>query len=467
MWLVILAFTLWGVREAGDEPPVIGRPSHFTGAVGIFTSVEASAKPTVLEVGQPLIFTVRIMAPDTPRRPPSRPDIRRLPEFTKRFLIEDLPEANRSSTEWEYRYILRPLDESVAEIPAVRFDYYRPGIVPAEKGYQTRYSEPIALTVHALQPLLTVESEVGGPIPPSLYELAEDAEILRRDQPYGVPWIPLLVAALGPPFIIGSLCYWKGQASPLVLAAMVMLRYTAAEPSDSELLERGIESFRAGLTARAAGGAADDYFAQAAADFRTLRHRGYQSAPLLRNEGNAWLWAGDLPNAILAYRRGLRFEPGEPALRENLAYARRLAHPDGYGRAYPEVPPAAGPVLAWAAILLYTVAVALLGYWWISRRRALLTSAGLALLGALVAVAGLWLYQRQLDREAHPIAVVTHDGTELHSGDGNLYPLRREEPLFRGEELRLVFIRGDWLQVETADNTVGWVPARFVLTETD
>src|SRR5262245_48200826 len=110
----------------------------------------------------------------------------------------------------------------------------------------------------------------------------------------------------------------------ILLALSLTLPVLAADPlTDAELLARAETAFQQGLATRATPRSAREHFAQAAADYGTLRQRGDRSAALLRNQGNAYLLAGELPRAILAYRRGLHLAPGDRRLRSNLAYARQ------------------------------------------------------------------------------------------------------------------------------------------------
>src|SRR5439155_1704350 len=64
------------------------------------------------------------------------------------------------------------------------------------------------------------------------------------------------------------------------------------------------------------------------------RRRGAHNPILYRNLGHAHLLAGELPEAILAYRRGLRLDPANGDLQNGLAAAHSqvLYAPDGFGR---------------------------------------------------------------------------------------------------------------------------------------
>jgi len=63
--------------------------------------------------------------------------------------------------------------------------------------------------------------------------------------------------------------------------------------------------------------------------------------------------------------------------------------------------------------------------------------------------------------------VITADGVPLREGNGVAYPARYDAPLNRGVEARLLFVRGDWLQIELAGGEVGWVPGASTVSDAD
>lgn len=69
----------------------------------------------------------------------------------------------------------------------------------------------------------------------------------------------------------------------------------------------------------------DGHYADAAATYEQIRAAGLESGPVEFNTGNAYLKAGDVGRAVLAYERARRFIPGDPDLGANLAFARELA----------------------------------------------------------------------------------------------------------------------------------------------
>jgi hypothetical protein len=216
------------------------------------------------------------------------------------------------------------------------------------------------------------------------------------------------------------------------------------------------------------------FFQKAAAAYEELGRRGHRNAALFRNQGNACLLAGDLPSAILAYRRGLRLAPQDKGLQADLTYARdRVAYPsaDPFGR--PPVghwPPWLPRLSAWGYVAViacwYGLAWVGLTRWRMTRQgRTLglaLAAFALAALFALGLVFEEWQHHQEL---LHPVVVIGQDGTFLRKGNGSSYPNRYDTPLNRGAEARLHFARGSWLHIELAGGEAGWVPRSAVLVD--
>src|SRR5262249_40982996 len=79
---------------------------------------------------------------------------------------------------------------------------------------------------------------------------------------------------------------------------------------------------------RANGLYADGRYAEAAAEYERVLGTGVASANVYFNLGNAYLKAGDVGRAVLAYERARRLAPGDPDVRANLAFAREQGGED-------------------------------------------------------------------------------------------------------------------------------------------
>jgi tetratricopeptide (TPR) repeat protein len=252
---------------------------------------------------------------------------------------------------------------------------------------------------------------------------------------------------------------------------------TAAALSDAELLQWAETAFSAGVKLRQTKPAhAVRSFREAAADYEELRRRGADNPDLYRNAGNAWLLAGDLPRAILAYRRGLRLAPNDTALRDHLAAAREevvYPPPGGFGRPpvdqHPPWLPRLSPAVFLAAALgLYVLGWLAMTRWAMTHRGWLLTTGIATFVAALVLGAGwAWLALEEQEETQQPLVVINSDGVLLRSGNGLSYPALYKTPVNRGVEARLLVRRGDWLKIRLADGESGWVPGEYALVDSD
>lgn len=251
-----------------------------------------------------------------------------------------------------------------------------------------------------------------------------------------------------------------------------------AEPdaglSDRDLLERAEAEFHEGLHLRRDRDQAGPHFRNAAGCFDELRQRGIGNPALYCNLGNAYLLSGDLPRAILSYRRGLHRSPSNFDLRERLAEARaRVAYPASgdLGRPRsddrpPWLPHLRSRWLMFAAVACYAVGCLGVTRWRMVAHGRLLTMGFLTLL--LAGVLSGWLMLRaheQRDREVHPLVVIARDGVLLRRGNGMVFPPRYDTPINRGVEGRLLFERGGWVQIELSSGEIGWVPRDAVLVD--
>lgn len=224
-----------------------------------------------------------------------------------------------------------------------------------------------------------------------------------------------------------------------------------------DVLTRGEAAYAAGLHERQNGGSGREQFLEAARHYEELRTRGARNVLLYRNLGNAYLMADDLPRAILMYRLGLRREPGDRALSDNLARAReRVVFVEGSAVGQPpEDTRSAWPPWAFALAVVLSVAGWACLARWLMLGNGRLLAAGLTLLA--LAAASSWLALRAGVRPARPLAVIARDGVMLRRGDDAAYPPRIATPLNRGVEAEVLFEREGWLQIELAGGEVGWV----------
>jgi hypothetical protein len=191
---------------ADDEaqPPVKGRPVLFSGIVGA-VEIQASAAPTELQAESPLVFKLRLKGPST-LATLAVPDLHKVKGFDTAFAIRLLAQRwlpQEKTREFEFE--LRPRNSSIAAIPPFPFVIY----VPAEKGYQTRYTQSIPL--HVTPPPATSVQELkieNIPESPAEQKLSFDfspAVLAEPTQPWAPTWGLLVLIGVLPAVLV----WWR------------------------------------------------------------------------------------------------------------------------------------------------------------------------------------------------------------------------------------------------------------------
>ena len=139
--------------------PEQGRPADFTGAIGRF-SVDATAKPTDVGVGDPITVTFRVRSDDEAslegvRLPPFHLD----PSLAANFRIpSDDAAGSIANGVKTFTQTFRPLSDAVKEIPPLRLSFFD----PARNEYATAESRPIPIAVSPSERLSLNRIVSGG-----------------------------------------------------------------------------------------------------------------------------------------------------------------------------------------------------------------------------------------------------------------------------------------------------------------
>ena len=206
---------------------------------------------------------------------------------------------------------------------------------------------------------------------------------------------------------------------------------------------------------------ADGRYAEAAAEYEHVLGTGVASTNVYFNLGNAYLKAGDVGRAVLAYERARRLAPGDPDVRANLAFARQHGGEDDEPPRWTRVAfPLAG---VWSSDTMLAVAAAA---WWafflLLAARHLLPAArrpvGWAALAAavLLAVSGASAAYRLWTVDFRREAVVVASApvaVRFEPTAGGTVHFRA----MTGSRLRLLSERDGWVQVARPDGLRGWV----------
>lgn len=229
--------------------------------------------------------------------------------------------------------------------------------------------------------------------------------------------------------------------------------------------------FMEGVANRDSAAAARPKFALAATWYDGNWDRGARSPGLALNRGRAHFLAGNLPQAIRAFRDGLDLYPWDADLQRALTTARAaVAYPTESvpgERVRPNPPSSLRHRISPWDLFLAASASAL--HLTVGLARRLTAQDGwatpLAVVGLLgliaVAAAGIMIAADQ----PSPVVVLADDEV-LRTGNGPSFPARTDAPLPRGAEVRELARRGGWVQVELPGGAVGWVRDSVVLGDT-
>jgi hypothetical protein len=176
--------------------------------------------------------------------------------------------------------------------------------------------------------------------------------------------------------------------------------------------------------------------------------------------GRASFLAGDVSEAIAAFRSGLKRYPADPELQRGWRHCRaKLGNEVGPNDLTEEWRARISPNqrLGFTALAMMIFSLGIWSRFTIRHRLTwpviLLGSLGLAAAGLLE-----WQCQREEARDlAAPVYVVKQD-TPLRTGNGESYPPRLGALLPLGTEVREVARRGGWLQVQLESGELGWLP---------
>lgn len=261
-------------------------------------------------------------------------------------------------------------------------------------------------------------------------------------------------------------------------AALALVLTAAADAPGQSVAacrEVGDALFLAAAERRANAAPAESLFRAAAETYDTCfdgRGPRQRSAATALMRGRAHFLAGELPEAVRAFRDGLDTAPWDADLQRGLAHCRtRVAYPT---EASPADRVRPDPVSSLRnrvspTDLLAAVAVgSLLVTLGLARRFTAADSwstpaavlGGIGLIAAFAA--GVVVDQQNRAEREHPVVVVAADAV-LRTGNGPSFPARVEPALPRGAEVRELGRRGGWVQVELPGGAVGWLPVASVL----
>jgi hypothetical protein len=191
-----MVFFLVTISFVGDVPPFFQPPTDFYGAKGSHVTVTAAAEPTQVPANRAVLLTITVRGATNPTEL-KRPPLHDLPEFSRRFQIEDVPGTNPVA----FVYRLRPRTTEIDRIPRLRFAYYNPA---AADGRQFPVTYTDAIPIRVLPPVTEAEPKSTWDVP----AIFREPTINRGWAPAGPGWLAGLSAAVLA-LAAGYVAWWR------------------------------------------------------------------------------------------------------------------------------------------------------------------------------------------------------------------------------------------------------------------
>lgn len=184
-----------------DPFPEMGKPASFKGAVGDFTMELELLSPSEVIVGDKIQVQITISGTGEIESVPM-PDICCQPGFSGFFRLSDLPPVEKVQGSIKTFIVeLRPLSDSIREIPSLEFSFFNPNTM----AYSLVKTKPIPLKVVPLkeeppkaEPQSSAEPVIT-PVPTRAIEIEGNYPLMAEDLSnslFGTWWV-LLVIPMG------------------------------------------------------------------------------------------------------------------------------------------------------------------------------------------------------------------------------------------------------------------------------
>jgi hypothetical protein len=211
-----------------------------------------------------------------------------------------------------------------------------------------------------------------------------------------------------------------------------------------------LATFLLALDARPDSARALPLFREAAAGFDAAwQDESIRNAGLAANRARAHFFAKNLPAAVAALRAGLHESPTDRTLQRDLEFLRdRIDYPDPSWR--PGKNDGWRHRIARRDLFAFAALGAVFLAYGLARRRRIILTIGILIfaMATTLAIYGV-----------PPAFAVVRLPVPLRLGSGTAYPAVLPAPLPAGQELNVLFRRGDWLRVQVPNGTTGWLPA--------
>jgi len=212
------------------------------------------------------------------------------------------------------------------------------------------------------------------------------------------------------------------------------------------------------LFARANTDYAAGKFSNAVAGYESLIKAGRWNSSVFYDLGNAYFRENDLGRAILNYERALALDPAQPEAQANLQLARDRARALELNASWAEqhLDLLTRDQYTWLAAIAFWAAVAIGMGLNFSKRRPIVWTFALILLGVIAAGAAAAAYQLENGRSGKDLAIIVRKNitarlATAESAGAVLF-------LPPGSEIKILSTRGSWDYAALPNDQKGWIP---------
>ena len=237
------------------------------------------------------------------------------------------------------------------------------------------------------------------------------------------------------------------RATVLILLAGICLATTLNAANEAEAtFARANADYSAGKYANAING------------YETLVKNGQWNASVFYDLGNACFRTGDLGRAILNYERALALDPAQPEARANLQLVRDRARALELGTTWAEqhLDFLTRDQYTWLAAIAFWGAVAIGMGLNFSKRRPVVWTFTLFLLGLVAAGAAAAAYQLENGRGGSDLAIVVNKNVTARLATAESAGAVLVLP--PGSEIKILSTRGNWDYAALPNDQRGWIP---------
>jgi hypothetical protein len=133
---------------SAKQPAFFQPGADYYGAKGFSVRLKWDVPERAVQEGRDLAATLVVAGATNPTEI-EKPDLAKLTDFARHFVVTSLPDPPRSPDDKEvrFRYALRPRSRSVTQVPALEFKFQSLAAAPGKNPFRSTRAESVPITV--------------------------------------------------------------------------------------------------------------------------------------------------------------------------------------------------------------------------------------------------------------------------------------------------------------------------------